>query len=176
MLASITGSVVAMHRLPRGAPAVEPTAPASCTQTSELKLKFVAHVGEVAIQIKPAAKARRPGRDLRPSPAQEPCAGARIRCSPRISTRAARPPDDLMHEISQDRRESARAHLLLKVGDLPGPLARCRILRAPARRRDGCHPRPRSAVQAPPAALTSSRPDSPVRNSCREAQSASLAA
>jgi hypothetical protein len=53
MLASITGAVVAMHRafhverrlVERNLCPCE-----SCTQTSELKLKFVAHVGEVAVQ------------------------------------------------------------------------------------------------------------------------------
>ena len=53
MLASITGSVVAMHRafhVERRLVELNLCPCESCTQTSELKLKFVAHVGEVAIQ------------------------------------------------------------------------------------------------------------------------------
>ena len=143
-----------------------------------MKLKFVAHVGEVAIQ-----KIRR----------RRKLVGLAVIFVHRLLKNPVPVPEyvllseDLYQSGTPARRPDARdlagpegigpvRTYFVKVGDLAGPPARCRILRAPARRRDGCHPRPRSAVQAPPAALTSSRPDSPVRNSCREAQSASLAA
>jgi uncharacterized protein DUF2652 len=53
MLALITDAVVAMHRafhVERRLVELNLCPCESCTQTSELKLKFVAHVGEVAIQ------------------------------------------------------------------------------------------------------------------------------
>jgi hypothetical protein len=53
MLAAITEAVVAMHRafhVERRLVELNLCPCESCTQTSELKLKFVAHVGEVAIQ------------------------------------------------------------------------------------------------------------------------------
>jgi hypothetical protein len=53
MLASITEAVVAMHRafhIERRRVELNLCPCESCTQTNELKLKFVAHVGEVAVQ------------------------------------------------------------------------------------------------------------------------------
>jgi class 3 adenylate cyclase len=53
MLAVITDAVVAMHRafhVERRLVELNLCPCESCTQTSELKLKFVAHVGEVAVQ------------------------------------------------------------------------------------------------------------------------------
>jgi hypothetical protein len=53
LLGSVTGAVVAMHRafhVERRLVELNLCPCKSCTQTSELKLKFVAHVGEVAVQ------------------------------------------------------------------------------------------------------------------------------
>ena len=130
MLASITGAVVAMHRafhVERRLVELNLCPCESCTQTSELKLKFVAHVGEVAIQ---KIKRRRKlvgmavifvHRLLKnPVPVPEYV----LLSEDLYQSGGTSPPDDLMHEISQDLEGIGPVRTyFVKVGDLAGPLA-----------------------------------------------------
>ena len=101
----------------------------SCTQTSELKLKFVAHVGEVAIQ-KIKRRRKLVGIDvifvhrLLKNPVQVP---EYVLLSEDLYRRAGSgmsSPDDLVHEISQDLEGIGPVRTyFVKVEDLAGPHA-----------------------------------------------------
>jgi hypothetical protein len=129
-LAAITQAVVAMHRafhVERRLVERNLCPCDSCTQTRGLKLKFVAHVGEVAIQ---RIKRRRNlvGMDvifvhrLLKNPVQVP---EYVLLSEELyRTGGASPPDLLAQEISQDLEGigSVRTYFV-EVEDLAGPLA-----------------------------------------------------
>jgi hypothetical protein len=129
-LAAITEAAVAMHRafhVQRRLVELNMCPCDSCTQTSGLKLKFVAHVGEVAIQT---IKRRRKlvGIDvifvhrLLKNPVQVPeyvLLSEDLYRSGRTS-----PPDHPMHEISQDLEGIGPVRTyFVEVEDLAGPLA-----------------------------------------------------
>jgi hypothetical protein len=130
MLASITGAVAAMHRafhVERRLVELNLCPCESCTQTSELKLKFVAHVGEVAIQ---KIKRRRKlvgmavifvHRLLKnPVPVPEYV----LLSEDLYRSGGTSLPDHLVHEISQDLEGIGPVRTyFVKVGDLAGPLA-----------------------------------------------------
>ena len=173
MLDSITGAVVAMHRafhVERRLVELNLCPCESCTQTSELKLKFVAQVGEVAIQ---KIKRRRKlvgmavifvHRLLKnPVPVPEYV----LLSEDLYQSGGTSPPDDLMHEISQDLEGIGPVRTyFVKVGDLAGPLA-------PVPDPSGLR-----RVGETVAILGRGRRERRGRslNSCRAAQSASLAA
>jgi hypothetical protein len=128
MLASVTGAVVAMHRafhVERRRVELNLCPCKSCTQTNELKLKFVAHVGEVAIQ-----KIRRRRKlvgmpvifvhRLLKNPVQAP---EYVLLSEELYRSGTSAPDEA-HEISQDVEGigPVRAYFV-KIDDLAGPLA-----------------------------------------------------
>ena len=129
-LAAVTEAAVAMHRafhVERRLVELNMCPCDSCTQTSGLKLKFVAHVGEVAIQT---IKRRRKlvGIDvifvhrLLKNPVQVPeyvLLSEDLYRSGRTS-----PPDHPMHEISQDLEGIGPVRTyFVEVEDLAGPLA-----------------------------------------------------
>ena len=129
-LAAVTEAVVAMHRafhVERRLVELNLCPCESCTQTSELKLKFVAHVGEVAVQ---KIKRRRKliGMDVifvhrllkNPVPVPE-----YVLLSEGIYRSGGMPPpDDLVHEISQDLEGIGPVRTyFVKIEDLAGPLA-----------------------------------------------------
>jgi hypothetical protein len=129
-LAAITEAAVAMHRAfhaERRLVELNLCPCDSCTQTSELKLKFVAHVGEVAIQT---IKRRRNlvGMDvifvhrLLKNPVQVP---EYVLLSEDLYRSAGTsPPDHPMHEISQDLEGIGPVRTyFVEVEDLAGPLA-----------------------------------------------------
>jgi hypothetical protein len=130
LIASITEAVVAMHRafhMERRRVQLNLCPCESCTQTNELKLKFVAHVGEVAIQkIKRQRKLVGMAvifvHRLLKNPVQVPeyvLLSEELYRSGRTSA-----PDQLVHEISQDVEGigPVRAYFV-KIEDLAGPLA-----------------------------------------------------
>jgi hypothetical protein len=129
-LAAITEAVVAMHRafhVERRLVERNLCPCDSCTQTSELKLKFVAHVGEVAIQ---KIKRRRKliGMDvifvhrLLKNPVQVP---EYVLLSEELYRSGdTSPPDHVVHEIAQDLEGIGPVRTyFVEVGDLAGPLA-----------------------------------------------------
>jgi hypothetical protein len=128
-LATVTEAVVAMHRAfhaERRLVELNLCPCDSCTQTSELKLKFVAHVGEVATQ---KIKRRRKliGMDvifvhrLLKNPVQVP--EYVLLSEDLYRSGGAPPPEHLVHEISQDLEGigPVRAYFV-EVEDLAGPL------------------------------------------------------
>ena len=122
---------------------------------ANLKLKFVAHVGEVATQ-KIRRRRKLVGMDvihvhrLLKNPVEVP---EYILFSEELyrsgGHRAVRRP---VHEISHDLEGigPVRAYYV-DVEDLPGPRARAGALVGPSLRRDGEHPRRWRAVEVPPA-------------------------
>src|SRR5215212_9370365 len=129
-LAAITEAAVAMHRAfhaERRLVELNICPCDSCTQTSDLKLKFVAHVGEVAIQT---IKRRRKlvGMDvifvhrLLKNPVQVP---EYVLLSEELYRRGGTsPPDHLVREISQDLEGIGPVRTyFVKVEDLAGPVA-----------------------------------------------------
>ena len=129
-LAAITEAVVAMHRAfheERRLVELNLCPCDSCTQTSDLKLKFVAHVGEVAIQ---KIKRRRKliGMDvifvhrLLKNPVQVP--EYVLLSEDLYSSGGTSSPDLLAHEISQDLEGIGPVRTyFVEVEDLAGPLA-----------------------------------------------------
>lgn len=129
-LAAITEAVVTMHRAfhaERRLVELNLCPCDSCTQTSDLKLKFVAHVGEVAIQ---KIKRRRKliGMDvifvhrLLKNRVQVP---EYILLSEDLyRSGGTSPPDHVVHEISQDLEGIGPVRTyFVEVEDLAGPLA-----------------------------------------------------
>lgn len=103
----------------------------SCTQTKDLKLKFVAHVREVATQ---KIKRRRKliGIDvifvhrLLKNPVRVP--EYVLLSEDLYRSGGASPPDHPMHEISQDLEGIGPVRTyFVEVEDLAGPSVRCRI-------------------------------------------------
>jgi hypothetical protein len=129
-LTAITDAAVAMHRafhVERRLVELNMCPCDSCTQTSNLKLKFVAHVGEVAIQT---IKRRRNlvGMDvifvhrLLKNPVQVP--EYVLLSEDLYRSGGASPPDHPMHEISQDLEGIGPVrNYFVEVEDLAGPLA-----------------------------------------------------
>jgi hypothetical protein len=129
-LAAITEAVVAMHRAfhaERRLVELNLCPCDSCTQTSNLKLKFVAHVGEVAIQ---KIKRRRKliGMDviyvhrLLKNPVQVP--EYVLLSEDLYQSGGTSPPDHLVRELSQDLEGIGPVRTyFLEVQDLAGPLA-----------------------------------------------------
>jgi hypothetical protein len=129
-LATVTEAVVAMHRAfhaERRLVELNLCPCDSCTQTSELKLKFVAHVGEVATQ---KIKRRRKliGMDvifvhrLLKNPVQVP--EYVLLSEDLYRSGGAPPPEHLVHEISQDLEGIGPVRTyFVEVEDLAGPLA-----------------------------------------------------
>jgi hypothetical protein len=129
-LAAITEAVVAMHRafhVERRLVELNLCPCDSCTQTSELKLKFVAHVGEVAVQ---KIKRRRSlvGMDvifvhrLLKNPVQVP--EYVLLSEDLYRGDGASAPDHPVHEISQDLEGIGPVRTyFMEVADLAGPLA-----------------------------------------------------
>jgi hypothetical protein len=129
MLASVTGAVVNMHRafhVERRLVELNLCPCASCTQTSELKLKFVAHVGEVAVQ---KIKRRRKlvgmavifvHRLLKnPVPVPEYV----LLSEDLYRSGGTSLPEEQVHEISQDLEGIGPVRTyFVNVGDLAGPL------------------------------------------------------
>jgi hypothetical protein len=127
--AAITEAAVAMHRAfhaERRLVELNLCPCESCTQTSDLKLKFVAHVGEVAIQ---RIKRRRKliGMDvifvhrLLKNPVQVP---EYVLLSEDLYRSGEHSPPDQMHELSQDLEGIGPVRTyFLEVQDLAGPLA-----------------------------------------------------
>ena len=129
-LAAVTDAVVAMHRAFHAERRMveRNLCPCdSCTQTSDLKLKFVAHVGEVAIQ---KIKRRRKliGMDVilvhrllkNPVPVPEYV----LLSDALYGYGAASPPDDVVHETSQDLEGIGPVRTyFVEVEDLAGPPA-----------------------------------------------------
>src|SRR5215207_7527958 len=129
-LAAITQAVVAMHRafhVERRLVELNLCPCDSCTQTSDLKLKFVAHVGEVAIQ---RIKRRRKlvGMDvifvhrLLKNPVQVP--EYVLLSEDLYRSGGTSPPGDLVHEISQELEGIGPVRTyFVEVEDLAGPVA-----------------------------------------------------
>jgi hypothetical protein len=129
-LAAITEAAVAMHRafhVQRRLVELNMCPCESCTQTSDLKLKFVAHVGEVATQT---IKRRRKliGMDVilvhrllkNPVPVPEYV----LVSEDLYESGGTSPPDHPMHEISQDLEGIGPVRTyFVEVEDLAGPLA-----------------------------------------------------
>jgi Protein of unknown function (DUF2652) len=127
-LAAITEAVVPMHRafhVERRLVELNLCPCESCTQTSELKLKFVAHVGEVAIQ---RIKRRRKlvGIDvilvhrLLKNPVQVP---EYVLLSEDLYRGAPSPPDYAVQEISQDLEGIGPVRTYFaEVEEIAGPL------------------------------------------------------
>jgi hypothetical protein len=129
-LASVTEAAVAMHRafhMERRLVELNLCPCDSCTQTRDLKLKFVAHVGEVATQtIKRQRKLI--GMDvifvhrLLKNPVQVP--EYLLLSEDLYRSAGTSPPDQPMHEISQDLEGIGPVRTyFVEVGDLAGPLA-----------------------------------------------------
>jgi hypothetical protein len=129
-IAAITEAAVAMHRAFHGERRLvqlNMCPCGSCTQTSELKLKFVAHVGEVATQT---IKRRRKlvGMDviyvhrLLKNPVQVP---EYVLLSEDVyRSRGTSDPDEHLHEISQELEGIGPVrNYFVDVQDLAGPLA-----------------------------------------------------
>ncbi len=129
-LAALTEAVVAMHRafhMERRLVELNLCPCESCTQTSDLKLKFVAHVGEVATQT---IKRRRNliGMDvifvhrLLKNPVQVP--EYVLLSEDLYRSGGTSPPAHPMHEISQDLEGIGPVRTyFVEVEDLAGPLA-----------------------------------------------------
>jgi hypothetical protein len=128
-VAAVTEAAVAMHRAFHGQRRLVELnmCPCdSCRQTSDLTLKFVAHVGEVAIQT---IKRRRKlvGMDVifvhRLLKNPVPVAEYVLLSEDLYRSRGTAPPEHLVHEISQDLEGigSVRTYYVA-VEDLAGPL------------------------------------------------------
>jgi hypothetical protein len=129
-VAAITKAAVAMHRafhVERRLVELNMCPCDSCTQTSDLKLKFVAHVGEVATQT---IKRRRKlvGMDvifvhrLLKNPVEVP--EYVLLSEDLYRSGGTSPPDHPMHEIAQDLEGIGPVHTyFVEVEDLAGPLA-----------------------------------------------------
>jgi hypothetical protein len=129
-VAAITEAAVAMHRafhVERRLVELNMCPCDSCTQTSDLKLKFVAHVGEVATQT---IKRRRKlvGVDvifvhrLLKNPVQVP--EYVLLSEDLYRSGGMSPPDDPVHEIAQDLEGIGPVRTyFVDVEDLAGPLA-----------------------------------------------------
>ena len=129
-LTAITEAVVAMHRafhVERRLVELNLCPCDSCTQTSDLKLKFVAHVGEVAIQ---RIKRRRKlvGMDvifvhrLLKNPVHVP--EYVLLSEDLYRSGGTSPPDDLVHAISQELEGIGPVRTyFVEVEDLAGPVA-----------------------------------------------------
>jgi hypothetical protein len=130
MLAAITEAVVAMHRAfhaERRLVELNLCPCDSCSQTSGLKLKFVAHVGDVAIQ-KIKRRRKLVGIDvifvhrLLKNPVQAP--EYVLMSEDLYRSGAMSPTDDLVHEVSQDLEGIGPVRTyFVEVEDLAGPLA-----------------------------------------------------
>jgi hypothetical protein len=129
-LAAITEAAVAMHRafhVERRLVELNVCPCDSCTQTRDLKLKFVAHVGEVATQtIKRRQKLI--GMDvifvhrLLKNPVQVP--EYVLLSEDLYRSGGTSPPDHPMHEISQDLEGIGPVRTyFVEIEDLAGPLA-----------------------------------------------------
>ena len=128
-VAATTEAAVAMHRAfhrQRQLVELNLCPCGSCTQTTALKLKFVAHVGEVAIQT---IKRRRKlvGMNvifvhrLLKNPVQ---VSEYVLLSEDLHRSGASPPDHLMHEVSQDLEGIGPVRTYyMEIDDLAGPLA-----------------------------------------------------
>jgi hypothetical protein len=130
MLAVITDAVVAMHRafhVERRLVELNLCPCDSCTQTNGLKLKFVSHVGEVAIQ-KIKRRKKLVGIDvifvhrLLKNPVQVP---EYVLLSEDLYRNGGiSPPSNLVHEISQDLEGIGPVRTyFVEVKDLAGPAA-----------------------------------------------------
>jgi hypothetical protein len=129
MLAAVTDAAVAMHRafhVERRLVELNLCPCESCTHTSELKLKFVAHVGEVAIQ---RIKRRRKlvGMDvifvhrLLKNPVQAP--EYLLLSEDLYRSGGTLPPDYPVHEIAQDLEGIGPVRTYFaEVEDIAGPL------------------------------------------------------
>ena len=129
-LAAITEAAVAMHRafhVERRLVELNLCPCDSCTQTKDLKLKFVAHVGEVATQT---IKRRRKliGMDvifvhrLLKNPVQVP--EYVLLSEDLYRSGGTSPPDDLVHAISQELEGIGPVRTyFVEVEDLAGPVA-----------------------------------------------------
>src|SRR5215203_4097260 len=129
-LAAVTEAAVAMHRafhVERRLVELNLCPCDSCAQTNDLKLKFVAHVGEVAVQ---KIKRRRKliGMDvifvhrLLKNPVQVP--EYVLLSEDLYRSGGASPPDHLVHEMSQDLEGIGPVRTyFVEVEDLAGPLA-----------------------------------------------------
>ena len=129
-LAAVTEAAVAMHRAfhaERRLVELNLCPCDSCTQTSDLKLKFVAHVGEVATQT---IKRRRKliGMDvifvhrLLKNPVQVP--EYVLLSEDLYRSGSASPPDHPVHELAQDLEGIGPVRIyFVEMKDLPGPLA-----------------------------------------------------
>jgi hypothetical protein len=129
-LATVTEAAVAMHRafhVERRLVELNLCPCDSCTQTNDLKLKFVAHVGEVATQT---IKRRRKliGMDvifvhrLLKNPVQVP--EYVLLSEDLYVSGGTSPPDHPIHEISQDLEGIGPVRTyFVEVEDLAGPLA-----------------------------------------------------
>ena len=162
MIAAITEAAVAMHRAfhaERRLVELNICPCDSCTQTRGLRLKFVAHVGEVATQT---IKRRRKlaGIDvifvhrLLKNPVHVP---EYVLLSEDLYRSGSTFPTDLpVHEIlAGPRGNRTRAHLLRRCRGPPrSPRFGAGPHLAPTRWRDGWHPWPGPAVHASPATPT----------------------
>jgi hypothetical protein len=129
-LAATTEAAVAMHRafhVERRLVELNLCPCESCTQTSELKLKFVAHVGEVAIQ-KIKRRRKLVGIDvifvhrLLKNPVQAP--EYVLLSEDLYRSGGTSPPDHPVHEISQDLEGIGPVRTyFVEIEDLAGPLA-----------------------------------------------------
>jgi Protein of unknown function (DUF2652) len=129
-LAAVTEAAVAMHRafhVERRLVELNLCPCDSCTQTSDLKLKFVAHVGEVATQ-KIKRRRKLVGMDvifvhrLLKNPVQVP--EYVLLSEDLYRDGGTSPPDHLVHEISQDLEGIGPVRTyFVEVADLAGPLA-----------------------------------------------------
>jgi len=129
-LAATTEAVVAMHRAfhaERRLVELNLCPCDSCTQTSDLKLKFVAHVGEVAIQ-KIKRRRKLVGMDvifvhrLLKNPVQVP--EYVLLSEDLYRSGGTSPPDYPVHEISQDLEGIGPVRTYFaEVEDIAGPLA-----------------------------------------------------
>ena len=129
-LATVTEAAVAMHRafhVERRLVELNLCPCDSCTQTNDLKLKFVAHVGEVATQT---IKRRRKliGMDvifvhrLLKNPVQVP--EYVLLSEDLYASGGTSPPDHPIHEIAQDLEGIGPVRTyFVEVDDLAGPLA-----------------------------------------------------
>jgi hypothetical protein len=129
-LAAVTEAVVAMHRafhVERRLVELNLCPCDSCTQTSDLKLKFVAHVGEVAVQ-KIKRRRKLVGMDvifvhrLLKNPVEVP--EYVLFSEDLYRTGGTSVSDDLVHEVSQDLEGIGPVRTyFVEVADLAGPLA-----------------------------------------------------
>src|SRR5215204_2517651 len=130
-LAAVTEAAVAMHRafhVERRLVELNLCPCDSCAQTNDLKLKFVAHVGEVAVQ-KIKRRRKLVGMDvifvhrLLKNPVQVP--EYVLLSEDLYGSHDTSPPAHPVHEVSQDLEGIGRVRAyFVEVEDLAGPLAR----------------------------------------------------